>query len=352
MESVRVTSSEGEVILYTPERLVLGGGAVTLRETVRSLNAGGFSKITLDLSGTTYVDSAGIGELVVAFTTTANNGGTLKLNRLRNRVRDLLQITKLYTVFDVNDDNFDHLPQIEIEGADITPIKAAKALPFLLRLRDKRIQVELGIEDGVYKVRSDDGSEQPRVLLASPHILAPAKGTALSAVVDEFEDLINSSMTREGDIHRFLETHPHFLLAQDYRQLHSKVLLERDNDGPLIPDFLLQPFETELCDLVELKLPQEPVIVGRENRKRFSSAIQDAIAQLRTYRDYFEDRTRRDEVQRRYGIKAFRPRMAVVIGRMSSIDPIEYRRIIDGQREVKVITYDELLTKAKRFLVV
>jgi anti-anti-sigma factor len=352
MENLRVTSNDGEVIVYGPGRITLGRGAATLREVVRSLNTAGFSKITLDMSTTSYVDSAGIAEMVVAFTSMANSGGALKLNRPTKRIQDLLQITKLYTVFDVYDNNFDHLPHIEINGGDVSAIKAAQALPVLLSLRNDRIRVELGVQDEVYRVQTDDLSRGSNLIIARPHVLAASSRTQLRADVDGFEDLINSQRTRESDIHHFFEEHPTFLLGQEYRQLHSKVLLERNDDGPLIPDFMLQPFDDELCDLLELKLPREPVVVGRENRKRFSSAVQEAVAQLRTYRDYFDDRTRREEIQRRYGIRVYRPRMAVLIGRVTSVDPIEYRRIADGQKEVRIMTYDDLLKRARRFLIV
>jgi hypothetical protein len=290
--------------------------------------------------------------MVLAFTTTTNAGGTLKLNRLTKRVQDLLQITKLYTVFDVHDSNFDHLPHIEIDRGDVSAIKAASALPVILSLRNDRIRVELGVEDDVYRVQTDEASRGSKVIIARPHVFAASKRTQLHAEVREFEELVNSRYASESDIHRFFEEHPNFLLGQEYRQLHSKILLERDEAGPLIPDFMLQPFDDDLCDLLELKLPHEPIVVGRANRKRFSSAVQEAVAQLRTYRDYFDDRSRREEIQRRYGIRAYRPRMAVVIGRLTAMDPIEYRRIADGQKEVRIMTYDDLLKRARRFLVV
>ena len=91
MGNVRATSTEGNVVVYTPRRITLGEGSQTLREVVRSLNTAGFTKITLDLSDTSYVDSSGIGEMVSSFTVTANNGGSLSLNRLPRRVKDLLQ---------------------------------------------------------------------------------------------------------------------------------------------------------------------------------------------------------------------------------------------------------------------
>ena len=66
--------------------------------------AKGQKKVLLNLSEVSYIDSSGIGELVSGFTTLTNAGGQLKLLGLTNRVKDLLQITKLYTVFDVHED--------------------------------------------------------------------------------------------------------------------------------------------------------------------------------------------------------------------------------------------------------
>jgi anti-sigma B factor antagonist len=85
-------------------RITLGEGASTFRDTVRDLAAKGDKKILLNLSDVTYIDSSGIGELVSGFTTVTNHGGVLKLLGLSKRVKDLLQITKLYTVFEVFDD--------------------------------------------------------------------------------------------------------------------------------------------------------------------------------------------------------------------------------------------------------
>ena len=85
-------------------RVTLGEVASQLRDTVRDLIAKGDRKVLLNLSNVTYIDSAGIGDLVTAFTSMANRGGTLKLVGLTNRVKDLLQITKLYTVFDIHED--------------------------------------------------------------------------------------------------------------------------------------------------------------------------------------------------------------------------------------------------------
>lgn len=85
-------------------RITLGEGSVILRDVVRDLVGKGSKKILLNLGEVNYIDSSGIGELVSAFTSVRNHGGELKLLNLTKKVHDLLQITKLYTVFDVKDD--------------------------------------------------------------------------------------------------------------------------------------------------------------------------------------------------------------------------------------------------------
>ena len=84
-------------------RITLGEGSSALRDTLREMVSKGQKKVLLNLGEVSYIDSSGIGELVSAFTTVTNGGGQLKLLNLTQRVKDLLQITKLYTVFDVHD---------------------------------------------------------------------------------------------------------------------------------------------------------------------------------------------------------------------------------------------------------
>jgi anti-sigma B factor antagonist len=94
----------GVTVVDMSGRITLGEGSVILREAVKDLVAKGQKKILLNLGDVTYIDSSGIGELVSAFTSVRNQGGELKLLNLTKKVHDLLQITKLYTVFDIKDD--------------------------------------------------------------------------------------------------------------------------------------------------------------------------------------------------------------------------------------------------------
>jgi anti-sigma B factor antagonist len=87
-------------------RITLGEGSALLRDTIRNLTIIGKKKILLNLADVDYIDSAGIGELVGAYTTVANASGELKLLNLTKRVHDLLQITKLVTVFDVQNEEW------------------------------------------------------------------------------------------------------------------------------------------------------------------------------------------------------------------------------------------------------
>jgi anti-sigma B factor antagonist len=88
------------VILDLSGRITIGEGTLIIRDHLQKFLNGGDRKFLLNLSDVDYIDSSGLGELVTAFTTVRNQGGQLKLLNLTKRVQDLLQITKLLTVFE------------------------------------------------------------------------------------------------------------------------------------------------------------------------------------------------------------------------------------------------------------
>jgi len=104
--SVKLTSRQvGDVtVIDAGGRITLGEGASAFRDIIRDMSAKGNKKLLPNLSEVSYIDSSGIGEMVSGVTTVTNSGGQLKLLGLSKRVKDLLQITKLYTVFEVYDD--------------------------------------------------------------------------------------------------------------------------------------------------------------------------------------------------------------------------------------------------------
>jgi anti-sigma B factor antagonist len=85
-------------------RIVLGPANSSLRSLVSDLLSKGHNKILLNLAEVNYIDSSGLGHLVSAFTAVRKQGGELKLLKLTNKVHDLMQITRLYAVFDISDD--------------------------------------------------------------------------------------------------------------------------------------------------------------------------------------------------------------------------------------------------------
>ena len=96
--SVRHTGDVGIVDLSG--RLTLGEGCGTLRDTIKDLIAKGDRKLLVNLKDVTYIDSSGLGELVGSYASVTNAGGQIKLLGSQNRVRDLLTVTKLYSVFE------------------------------------------------------------------------------------------------------------------------------------------------------------------------------------------------------------------------------------------------------------
>jgi anti-sigma B factor antagonist len=86
-------------VLDLDGRITLGENANILRDEVMSLLAQGNKNVVLNMANVGYVDSGGLGELVRAYTTAANQGGSVKLLNVQGKMKDLMQITKLYTVF-------------------------------------------------------------------------------------------------------------------------------------------------------------------------------------------------------------------------------------------------------------
>ena len=142
--------ADGITVIDISGRIALGDGEVLLRETVDNLLRKGQKKLLLNLAEVTYIDSSGIGALVGVYTAVRKQGGELQLLNLTKRVRNLLQITKLYTVFTVSDDE-----TAAIKSWNMTP---AITLPVLVDPYGKA-----GLERAA----------QPNVVVQSPIISKP-----------------------------------------------------------------------------------------------------------------------------------------------------------------------------------
>jgi len=101
---VKTRKVDGVSILDLSGKLTIGEPVIQLRDALRAQVASGETRILVNLADVTYVDSSGLGELVSSYTTVRNKGGDVKLLKLTAKIKDLLQMTKLLTVFEVYDD--------------------------------------------------------------------------------------------------------------------------------------------------------------------------------------------------------------------------------------------------------
>jgi anti-sigma B factor antagonist len=102
VSAILKTRFAGDVaVVEVSGRITMGDASAALRDSVRELIAAGHPKIVLNLSGVAFMDSAGIGEVVSSYVSANNKRGTLKLCQLTKRIRDLLQVTRLYNVLPI-----------------------------------------------------------------------------------------------------------------------------------------------------------------------------------------------------------------------------------------------------------
>ncbi|HYJ92197.1 MAG TPA: STAS domain-containing protein [Pyrinomonadaceae bacterium] len=113
-------ADRGIAIIDLSGDITLGGGNIFLKQTLRSLAEQNEKKVLLNLSNVTYIDSSGLGELVAGYTSVSKSGGELKLLNLTDRVKDLMMITKLLTVFDAYDDEATAIAAFKTDADDYT----------------------------------------------------------------------------------------------------------------------------------------------------------------------------------------------------------------------------------------
>jgi cold shock CspA family protein len=197
--------------------------------------------------------------------------------------------------------------------------------------------------DGTYSLLDEFEHLHRIIYVCSSETLVPRHA------IDGLETLINDPKAREKDFQDFFERYPDFILSDEYKRAHARIVLERDAGRALTPDFVLEPIEqTALCDLLELKLPSTQVFVlNPPQRTSYSAAVLGACAQLREYSAFFEEERNRVAVQERYGLMCYRPRMFVIIGRRGHVDPLAARRAQDDFPGIHLRTYDNVLTRMK-----
>jgi hypothetical protein len=197
----------------------------------------------------------------------------------------------------------------------------------------------------------DNGDKE--VLVGRPATIAERTAAVFTTQISEFERLINAPDTQERHLQAFLEQHPNFLRGLNYENIYPQLVLERDGQGSLKPDFILEPYADSFCDILDIKLPSQNLIVGRKDRATLAAGLHEVAAQLREYAAYFEERKYQKFVQDKYGIRLYRPRLIAIVGRdMKQMNDQEFRRAMTMYENLQIMTFDELLRHARRRLLI
>jgi hypothetical protein len=187
-----------------------------------------------------------------------------------------------------------------------------------------------------------------KLLVGRPGSIARKTGAIVSHQLQELNYLLSAPHLRESQLQSFFERNDSFFRMLGYKNVYPHVILEKYVGNTLIPDFILEPFDEEWCDILDLKLPQQSVFVGGRDRKDFSHSVHQLRAQLREYSAYFDDEKLAKRVKDRYGIKVYKPKLIGVIGKhIDHADDRQIRRAMTQDPSFRVITFDELVALAK-----
>jgi hypothetical protein len=247
-----------------------------------------------------------------------------------------------------------------------TPVEKAPELQELLRALDGRNPVDdfqylMTLENkkfvfrpvsilGSYRMIQRAGSKNDPQLAVLTHFKDRFAGVTPDELL-ELEDLINAKSTREAELQRFFEAHPQFLRIWDCREIFPHVYLTREDEGPLIPDFLLLDRDLQRATIVDLKLPRARTVASKKNRERFSSLVEEARSQMLEYRDWFENRANRRKLQERFGMEIYRPRLGIIIGSSTDLScAYERQKLQSRYSDVDIVTYDDIVAHARRRL--
>ncbi len=222
---------------------------------------------------------------------------------------------------------------------------------------ESTLQINPNIHTGELQVRPYKALSSVRLvdaelaapILVSPWVLDYGQLPHYDSL-DEFEKMFRRSDLKEAHIQEFLETHPWFLVGDEYAAVRPQIILERRDRTSLRPDFFLKPVLGEVWDILEIKLPieQNKLFVRKCNRQRFASAVYEGVAQLREYYRFFNDESNRSAVYKRHGILSYRPKLTLLIGRgLGRDDPIVERDIRSEFSDVAIVTYEELLARVR-----
>lgn len=168
-----------------------------------------------------------------------------------------------------------------------------------------------------------------------------------NSALQELETLIRAPRIRERDLQQFFEEHPQFLTCLDerYSEVRSHVCLVDSAGNKLVPDFMMRIEDSDVWDVIELKLPKAPLLVETMGVSRPSAVAARGIAELLKYREYFAVAANRKRFAARYHAHGYEPALTLVLGR--SPQAYDWSSVKGRFPHVRVLSYDMLFQRAQ-----
>jgi hypothetical protein len=250
------------------------------------------------------------------------------------------------------EDEFEDKSDDEEGGMDSHRIHERYSLTIGL-LPSGHLKVQILDRWGQHPFAEDQG------LISAPHGLwVPESVVFLPSEIQEFEKLLNSKHpVPEEAYQEFFEAHPKwlFLIGEQYEKAIHQIRLPPTEirseiglaDTPLEemwlrPDFLLKRIGLDLWDVLDIKASDCRMVVGKKSRRRFSQAVNDAVAQLREYSARLGENEVRKYLKEKYSLSISEPIAMIVIGRDFDFRTLNERSVLMSGEHVKIYTYDDL----------
>lgn len=193
--------------------------------------------------------------------------------------------------------------------------------------------------------------KRDETVIMQPGVISSAYWQRFRSDIDRLEHLVNLPRVKEAQIEELLRRNPLFLRGLNYTEAHYQVVFPRTGADDLRPDIVAKPANSDWWEIIDLKLPRFPVLVGTDNRPSLSAAITEAASQLREYAAYFENRDFAKRIEQKYGFKCYKPKLVVIVGRDPKRFSLEeQRRAMTAYPSLEIVTYDKLIESARSHL--
>lgn len=224
----------------------------------------------------------------------------------------------------------------------------------LIKTSDNYLKVEV-LENWEKQLVTEEHNKKVKFI---GQLLIPNDSIFIESEIDEFEYLINKRDVKEFELQMFLKKTPKFLnllggydCVERELTLTPQILLSDKDRSELRPDFLLKRIGINYWDILETKLPSEPLVVGLDRHRKFSSKVEKAIAQLKSYKDFFNDKTNLKWFRMKYGYDISFPELYLLIGRDNGFNSEEEKSKFSRSESLRILTYDDLHKIAKHRMV-